>query len=160
MVLLDLDTHLEDSTAVVEVVVGAHRTSFDASTLRPVTDTRVTVVEHVWGHAPSTFDVRQLKGKVGDVELLFPGSGELTEGARLLLFLVEAEGHWWLTALAQSVYEVSGVGPDAMAVRQLDELNLFIRDPDLGVIPVGKLESPPTRLADLKARIVATGKGK
>jgi hypothetical protein len=153
VVLLDLETHLSESTAVVEAVVGSSRTSLDPRTERPVTDVSLDVTSVLYGSAPIALTIRQLKGRVGDTELHFPGAGHLVEGTRVLLFVVHAEGHWWLTALAQSVYEVSGQGKDALAVRHLDELHLFYRDPDLGVLPIGPLEEPPTRLTALRTRI-------
>ena len=160
VVLLDLETHLADSTAVVEAVVGASESSLDSRTGRPVTDVRVDVKDTVYGETPETFRIRQLKGKVGAVEVHFPGAGELVTGSRVLLFVVQAEGHWWLTALAQSVYDVSGEGQGARAVRQLDQLHLFVRDPVLGVVPLEGHKEETTELDALKARVRAEGAAK
>lgn len=160
VVLLDLETHLSESSAVVEATVGSQETSIDFESNKPVTDTTLQVVDVVYGDAPSELSVRQLKGKVGNIELHFPGAGDLVPGSRILVFLVHAEGHWWLTALAQSVFEVSGKGEDALAVRSLDELHLFIRDPDLGVLPIGPLKESPTKLEDLKTRVRVIGGGR
>jgi len=160
VVLLDLETHLSESTAVVEAVVETKEMLLDERTQRPVTDVAVRVTEVVHGDAPARLTVRQLKGKVGDVELYFAGAGDFVPGARVLLFLTKAEGRWWLTALAQSLFEVSGEGEDALAVRHLDQLHLFFRDPDLGVFPLEGHEEAPAKLSALKARVRATSKGK
>ncbi len=105
VVLLDLETHLSESSAVVEAIVGSQETSINFESNKPVTDTTLQIVDVVYGDAPSEVSVRQLKGKVGNIELHFPGAGDLVPGSRVLAFLVHAEGHWWLTALAQSVFE-------------------------------------------------------
>ena len=156
VVLLDLDTHLTESTAVIEAVVGTAESTLDLDTNRPVTDTPLRVTGVLFGSAPSAVTVRQLKGKVGNIELHFPGAGVLKEGSRVVVFLVQAEGRWWLTALAQSVYEVQGEGSAALAVRQLDQLHLFLRDPDLGVLPLGDIDEQPMTVNALRNTIRAT----
>jgi len=160
VVLLDLETHLADATVVVEGVVRHQEMTLDARTGLPVTDTSIRVDEVVHGTAPDTVVVRQLKGTVGDTTTHFAGAGDFVPGSRVLLFLTYGEGRWWLTALAQSLYEVSGAGADALAVRQLDQLHLFVRDPVLGVVPLEGHEEKATRLSALKARVRATAKGK
>mgnify|MGYP000049768958 CR=1 FL=1 len=85
---VDTATHLLDSSAVVEGVVGVAKQSVDPATGRPVTDTTVRVDGVLWGSAAKgDLVVRQHKGSVEGMSFRIPGDGELEPGQRVVLFL-------------------------------------------------------------------------
>lgn len=156
VVELDLATHIAESTAVVEATVGVPRVTVDEETQRPTTHTPLTVTAVLAGSAPAQLEISQHKGRVGDRELLFPGDGALEPGSVVVVFVVQAEGRWWLTALSQSVYTVTGVGDAAAATRQLAGLVFFERDPVKGnVVPAQRAVPTTTTLGILRESIAA-----
>ena len=159
---LSVQVHVADSSAVVEATVGAARQTLDEASGRPLTHTRLTVTSVLAGAAPVTLELSQWKGTVGDRSYGFAGDGELTEGTSVLLFLMQAEGRWWLTALAQSVWELDGRGDDANAVRHLDGLAFFRRDPATGaLVPARKgADAAVSTLGALRSAVRAAGGGR
>ncbi len=155
---VDTATHLLDSSAVVEGVVGTAKQSIDPATGRPVTDTTVRVDGVLWGSAAKgDLVVRQHKGSVEGMNFRIPGDGQLEAGQRVVLFLNQADGHFWLAALGQSVLEVHGAGPDAELRPQLDGLVFFTRNDDGAVVPLEETVLGPETLRELKAELAEAG---
>jgi|GEM_PF-1677174 len=152
---VDVATHLLDSSAVVQGVVGASKQSQDPETGRPFVDTAVRVTELLWGSAPAVLSVRQHKGTVGDMHFGIPGDGDLKEGQRVVLFVNEAGGAFWLAALGQSVFDVRGTGPDAGLSQQVGGLTFFTRDETGAVVPLGAPRKGPATLGALKEALAA-----
>ena len=157
---LDVPAHVADSTAVVEATVQTAEESVDPATGRPVTDTAVTVTAVLAGAAPERLAVRQHKGTAGELTYGIPGDGDLVEGARVVLFLHQAEGQWWLTALGQSVWTVKGSGDDAAVSQDLDGLAFFTLDVETGAFLPTEPTPGPRTLGALRAAVKAAGEGR
>ncbi len=156
VVELDMATHIAESTAVVEATVGTPRVTVNEETQRPLTHTPLTVTAVLAGSAPAQLEISQHKGRVGDRELHMGGDGVLEPGSVVVVFVTQADGHWWLTALAQSVFSISGAGPDAVATRQLEGLVFFEREKPSGrVVPAHKAVMNRTTLGALRTSINA-----
>jgi len=159
---LTVPQHVADSVAVVEARVVGTRQTVDDATGRPLTHTRVLVLATLAGAAPAAFEISQWKGRVGETEFGFAGDGLLVPGTEVLLFVAQGDGRYWLTALAQSVWELAGRSDDARAVRQLDGLQFFERDPASGALtPARKgAAASVSTLGALRAAVRAAGGGR
>jgi hypothetical protein len=158
VIQLDVPTHVAESTAVVEVLVGAATEALSEETGRTVTDRAVAVERVLYGEAPATLKVRQHRSDVGEQRYAIPGDGRLTEGGRFVLFLTRGpDGRWYLTALGQSVFAVRGSGDDAGVHQQLDGLGFFAYDGTGKLVPASPEPGPKT-LGELR-RAVAAAKG-
>lgn len=155
VVELPLPQHVAESTAVVEATVGVPHVTVNEETQRPLTHTPLTVTGVLAGSAPAQLEISQHKGRVGDRELFFPGDGELEPGSTVIVFVIQAEGRWWLTALAQSVWTIDGTGDDAPATRQLADLAFYERNEAGKVVPASKPVQSRTTLGALRAAITA-----
>jgi len=156
----DMASHVADSTAVVEATVGSSHQLVDPDLGKPFTYTTVVIEEVLHGRAPATVQVRQMRGVIDGVAHLVPGDGRLREGGRVVLFLtLHADGHWYLTALAQSVWEVKGTSADPSVARDLRDLALMERDAE-GRIVTAAEQVDPARLSELKDAIAAAGRGR
>jgi len=140
---IDLEAHVQASTAVVEGrVVGATQHPGEPGT-RPFTITEVQVTRVVYGTAPDVIAVRQMGGTFDGRTGRIVGDGSLQQGERVVLFLREwDDGFWYLTALGQSVYYVLGDGDDAPVERDLSGLDLLEWNPDGGPRPVDATIDP------------------
>ncbi|MBW1878446.1 MAG: hypothetical protein JRJ84_08800, partial [Deltaproteobacteria bacterium] len=94
---LDLEAHLQASTAVVEGrVVGATQ-HFGEPGTRPYTSTEIQVDQVLYGTAPDVLAVRQAGGTYDGVTSRIVGDGSLKQGERVVLFLREwDDGYWYL----------------------------------------------------------------
>ena len=153
---LDLPAHVAESTAVVEATVGVPYVTINDANGHPMTHTPLVVTAVLAGAAPERIEITQHKGRVGDRELHLPGDGLLEPGSTVVVFAMHAEGRWWLTALAQSVWSIDGTDAAATATRQLSSLSFFERDPATGkVVPAHGAVPTRTTLAALRQSITA-----
>ena len=156
VVELELTAHIAESTAVVEATVGTPYVTINDANGHPLTHTPLHVTSVLAGSAPAKIEVTQHKGTVGDRTLSMTGDGLLEPGSSVVVFVVQAEGRWWLTALAQSVWTVDGTGASATATRDLGGLVFFERDPETGaIVPAHEPLANRTTLGALRAAVTA-----
>jgi len=106
--LLDAPAQARLSTAVVVATVGESTVSLHPDYKRPVTRTRVSVDEALFGGAPKNLVVEQFGGTLAGATLAVPGDARLVAGERVVLFLRQVDGGWFLTALEQSAWGIDG----------------------------------------------------
>ncbi len=148
VVLLDPVEQAAESTAIVDAVVGDAVQVDDLG--HTFTDTDLVVREVLAGAAPARFRLRQMKGVRPDGARFFViGDAELAPGERIVAFVREVEGRWYLTALAQSVWHVR---EDGTVWRDLDGLSLFART-ERGVVPADESPSDPETVDELRAAL-------
>lgn len=123
----DLSTLAEKSDAIVVATVGSSQPIEVPRVLAKETQLRVDHV--VRGEAPSRLALRQIGGIHGDQTSRIAGDARLTEGERVVLCLAENNGVWTLTALAQGVWYVEGVGKNAGVRRDVAGLDLLEMGP-------------------------------
>lgn len=90
----------EISSAVVIAHIGASRVIETEKGLR--TKVAISIEEVITGKAPNQVEVILFGGKKKDEVVDFSGNARLEEGEYCVLFLLERDGLWYLTALQQS----------------------------------------------------------
>jgi len=95
------------SDAVVIATIGSATTSRHPNKKSIMTETNILVEEVLLGHAPTFLTIRQMGGTLNEKTMYVPGDAHLTEGSKVVLFLNEESGTWYLTAMEQSKYELS-----------------------------------------------------
>ena len=110
------------STAGVISVVGPQRVEFDETLKTTMTKTSLDVLEVLYGAAPPSLEIEQIGGRLGDRTVSLPGDASLQPGELCVLFLFKDNQGWYLTALQQSKYVLSG-GQDGIPLlsRQLGD---------------------------------------
>lgn len=145
---VDLATQAEDSTAVVEAVVGGNA-PFDSATAW-YTDTTLEVQRVLGGQAPKQFTIRQMGGQRGDKVSHVPGDATLQEGERVVAFVREVDGQHYLTALAQSVWHVK---EDGSIGRELDGLAFYAMGPNGSILPAVETLPSPTTMSEIESAV-------
>lgn len=155
VVAMDPTDQAAESTAIVDAVVRGSVQVMGEDGLH-YTETTLEIRDVVAGVAPRTVAVRQNKGTRPDGAIFaIVGDAELVEGERVVAFVREVQGHWYLTALGQSVWHVAD---DGSVEQALGGLELYERTFS-GVVPSDR--SPQTwpdvdaLKADLRALEVA-----
>ena len=97
----------KNSDAVVVATIGTSTTSPHPNKKSIMTETNIFVEEIIAGHAPRALAIRQMGGTLNGKTMYVPGDARLKEGKRVVLFLNEESGQWYLTAMEQSMYELS-----------------------------------------------------
>lgn len=151
VVLVDVQEQGLLSTAVVHArVVAADPVRTPEAAY---VDTQLQVLETLSGSAPPLLVVRQIGGTHEGVTVRVPGDARLEPGTEVVAFVREVEGRWYLTAMSQSVWAIQGRGPEAVVLRELDDVSVLERALD------GSLQEPTqslpkyTRLSELKAAV-------
>ena len=98
------------SDAVVVAQIGTSKTSPHPDYPTIMTETTILVEEVLLGEAPSTLQIRQIGGKYNGKTLYLPGDARLELGSKVVLFLNQENGTWYLTALDQSKYDLENRG--------------------------------------------------
>ena len=94
------------STAVVVASVGASSVHATENPRAAVTMTQIHVEEVLYGYAPPLLSLNQYGGVLGGQRFGIAGDASLEEGERCVLFLLQQDGQWYLTALEQSKYRL------------------------------------------------------
>ena len=119
------------SATVVVARVGSTRQSVHPNWNRPLTHTRVDVEEVLWGEAPQSLEIVQYKGVLEGRHHKLAGDPELESGERCVLFLLQDEGKWYLTALDQSKYRIlPAESPLGQVLERKVQTALFTREFD------------------------------
>jgi hypothetical protein len=137
------------SAAVVLATVGSATQEVHPTLQRPVTVTELRIERVLLGSAPAAVAVRQWRGELDGRSSFIPGDPELYPGVRLVVFLRQVDGRWFLTALSQSVFRV-GSGADPSLEREVD-VALFTRAADGRLLPLEQPLDEPSRLSSLEA---------
>jgi hypothetical protein len=96
------------STAVVAATVGTSHFEKSERYQTAITLTKIKVDEVLYGKAPSELIIEQMGGTLGKVTTYLPGDARFEANTRVVLFLRQVEGGWYLTAMEQSLYRVVG----------------------------------------------------
>lgn len=147
-VLLSQTEHASESAAVVRGTIGDQKVVLHPQYKRPVTQTEVRVSEVLYGSAPMTVIVEQIGGEWGGETLYVAGDAKLHKGEDVVLFLMERNGHWLLTAMEQSKYTVEPTLAGDTLHRDLTS-GFFLRGPEGRLKQVDDLQDPEIRLADM-----------
>ena len=97
----------QKSDAVVIATIGTAKTGPHPNKKSIMTETNILVEEVLAGNAPRFLTIRQMGGTLNGKTMYVPGDARLNEGKKVVLFLHEENGHWYLTAMEQSKYELS-----------------------------------------------------
>lgn len=103
------------------------------------------VLDHVKGmKGQTTVTIRQLGGRVDDIESIVPGMPKFRMGEEVVVFLTQkdAAGYPWVMGLEQGKYTVTSDAKGNKSVR--NELGDLIR-----LLPDGKLDKSPTVATEL-----------
>ncbi len=135
---LSMEEHIGLSQLIVRVRAGNASTTTSEKDGRPRTDRRYTIVEtYKGGYGPGKeIVVRQMRGDTAEGMLAIPGDPELREGEEAILFLAtDGKGFAYLTALAQSKYNVTRDRSGAWVQRNFDGLAFAMGEDGLVVEP-------------------------
>ncbi len=142
------------STAVVVATVGQSRFEMSKQYETPITLTEVSVDEVLHGTAPKAVTIEQMGGTVGKISTYIPGDARLEQGTKVVLFLRNVEGGWYLTALEQSQYVVVNG-----ELRRTLTSGIFIRNPEGHLVEFKEPSDAPAKTIDTLKRDLATLKG-
>ncbi|MCA9563499.1 MAG: hypothetical protein KC561_08415 [Myxococcales bacterium] len=109
MVYRSIDELTTMSDAVVRVTVLNSRTYWTDETMK--TEWEVRVDEVFRGEAPATLTIRQLGGELDGYSVHIPGDARFSEGESAVVFLVERDGMYFLTAMGQAKMSLSVIDP-------------------------------------------------
>lgn len=134
---LAIGEHVQLSHLVIEGRVVAQTVAQSGG--HSFVDSTIAVDRALVGNAPRELRVRQL-----GPDRIVVGDGRLEVGDRVVVFLRRGPNdRFYLTALAQSVYQVLGSGDSAPVARDLDGLSL-VRFDAQGNLVAAIPEAPPT----------------
>lgn len=137
------------SAAVVLATVGTATQEVHPTLGRPVTVTELRIERVLLGSAPETVGVRQWRGELDGRTSFVPGDPALEPGARLVVFLRQVDGRWFLTALSQSVFHVDA---DLGLDREVD-VALFTRGLEGRLVPLAGPLDEPASVRSLEASL-------
>jgi len=147
-VLLSQTELATESAAVIRGTIGEQKVVLPPEWKRPITQTEVRVAEVLYGKAPMTVVVEQIGGEWGGETLYVAGDAKLKPGEEVVLFLMERDGHWLLTAMEQSKYTVEATLAGPALHRDLTS-GFFLRGPEGRLKAVDDLHDPEVRLEDM-----------
>jgi hypothetical protein len=104
---------VQRSDMVVQATIVAQRSEWNPDHSQMRTFTRILIGSWLKGASPVEFEIEQTGGSVGGRVSHVAGDAWLTPGQQAVLFLRTIDGHYYLTALSQSVYfiDVSAAHP-------------------------------------------------
>lgn len=138
------------SDAVVVATVTHQAVSRHAEWGRAVTASTIAVEQVLLGQAPEVLTIQQLGGELDGELLYIPGDARLAVGHRVVLFLKNDGGDWFLTAMEQSKYDVVPTIDGETLERELSG-GLFVHDATGHLVEFhGDVISAPT-VTDLSA---------
>ena len=97
----------KNSDAVVIATIGSAQSGPHTDRKSIMTETNIFVDEVIAGNAPKFLKIRQMGGTHNGKTMYVPGDARLVEGTKVVLFLHEEGGQWYLTAMEQSKYDLS-----------------------------------------------------
>jgi len=107
MVSMSLAQLAQASSDVVQARVVSQRSEWSAAHTQIVTITTLAVLQTLKGDAPSTVQIRQLGGTVGNLTVSVPGEVAFRPQAEYILFLEPADGsNYQVVGMTQGAYPV------------------------------------------------------
>ena len=94
------------SDAVIVATIGTSKTAIHPNKKSIMTETNIFVEEVLTGNAPRFLTIRQIGGTLDGKTMYVPGDARLSEGSKVVLFIHEENGQWYLTAMEQSKYDL------------------------------------------------------
>ena len=156
MFFVDDVTQAQQSDAVVIATIGAAQTKSTPKSI--ITETQITVEEVLTGAAPATLHIIQTGGTHEGKTLFFPGDARLVEGQKVVLFLNEENGEWFLTALEQSKYDLEKHPRLGWIMKRQIKEGLVVRDANGRLVPYKPTQKKPfVFLSDFRAQISKGG---
>jgi hypothetical protein len=107
---LSLEEMAAHADAVVLGTVGRVEAAWDATETRIYTTVEVQVASYIAGSGPRLVTIRQVGGRVGDVELYVSGQPRFAPGERVVAFLERDEasdGSFVVMCMAAGLYRVA-----------------------------------------------------
>ena len=133
------------SDAIVIATIGSARTTPHPQYNSIMTETQITVQEVIMGEAPKNLRIRQMGGTWQGKTLFVPGDAKLIEGQKVILFLNEQEGNWYLTALEQSKYDLQKHNRLGWIVKRTLHEGVLTRDKNGALVPFKPVQPKPFR---------------
>ena len=146
MVKLAQEELVTQSDLVVRVVAGPQTTRWNEDDKRILTLTRLSVREYLKGTGPSELTLRQFGGTLQGMTLRVPGDAHLRPGEEAVVFLRRGVGVVYLTAMAQSVYEVVPTARGPVVRRDLHDVEFVAPDARGALVPSGAPAEPDQEL--------------
>ena len=150
---LDDIQQAELSDAVVVARIGTAQTSPHPDYPTIMTETTIIIEEILLGHAPSELKIRQIGGRYQGKTLFVPGDAQFKYNERVVLFLNEKNGHWYLTALGQSKYSLVSQSRKGWVLSQSLGDGFVQRAPSGELVPYTPPQKPPEPLTRFRARM-------
>ncbi len=142
------------STAVVVATVGASTNAKSEQYNAPITLTKIKVDEVLYGNAPKEITIEQMGGTLGDQTMYVPGDARFEANSKVVLFVRNVDGGWYLTAMEQSLYRV--VGHELQ--RELSG-GMWIRSPSGRLVEFHEPAERPVKTLDSFRRLLGALKG-
>lgn len=133
------------STAVVLASVGTV-TPAAHPTYRIVTHTTIKVDEVLLGNAPAELKIEQIGGTLNGVTVFVPGDAVLEPGEKVVLFLRQVDGGWYLTAMEQSRYQLRKQGRLGTTMHRELHTGLYKRDEQGRLVEFTEAPDRPVKL--------------
>ena len=141
------------SDAVVIAHIGEAQTSPHPDYPTLMTETTIIIEEVLLGDAPSSLKIRQMGGEYQGKTLFIPGDARFKYNERVVLFLKENNGHWYLTALEQSKYTLVSQSRRGWVLSQTLGDGFVQRDFSGNLIPYTPPQKPPEPLTQFRTRM-------
>ena len=108
LVSMSLDQLTQASSVIVQARVINQGSRWNDSHTQVLTITTVAVLQVFKGNAPSTLEIEQLGGRVGNMNVFVPGETALQPQAEYVLFLepTPASSHYRLVGMTQGAYRI------------------------------------------------------
>ena len=156
MFFVDDATQAKQSDAVVIATVGTAQTRSTETSI--LTETQIIVDEVLSGYAPHALSIIQTGGTYEGKTLYFPGDARLQEGQKVVLFLTEEGGKWYLTALEQSKYDLEKHPRLGWIMKRKLNEGLVVRDSEGHLVPYKPTQKKPfVFLSDFRKQIATGG---
>ena len=141
------------SDAVVVARIGSAHTAPHPDYPTIMTDTTIIVEEVLFGQAPTELQLRQIGGTYQEKTLYIPGDARLKYDERVVLFLNENNGQWYLTALEQSKYTLVKQGRRGLVLSRTLNDGFVLRDASGQLRPYTPPNKPPETLRSFRLRM-------
>ena len=156
MLYLDDAQQASISDAVVVAQISTSKTGPHPDYPTIMTETTILVEEVLLGSAPTTLQIRQIGGTYNGKTLYLPGDARLELGSKVVLFLNQENGTWYLTALDQSKYDLENRGRMGWVLKKRYHDGLVYRNEKGNILPFTPPTTPPLQsLTNFRAKMRA-----
>jgi hypothetical protein len=146
------------SDAVIIATIGDSQTKPHPQYKSIMTETEILVEEIITGHAPTFLKIRQMGGTIDGKTMYVPGDAKLKRGTKVVLFLNEEGGNWYLTALEQSKYELEKHHRLGWIMKRTLHEGILTRDQNGALVPFKPVQPKPVlTLTEFRAQLTKGG---